>query len=90
MVMGFEKEILKAGNGSKPTAGKSVTVHCTGFGKNNDLKVPFWSTKDAGQKPFTFTIGQGQVIKAWDEGVMTMTVGEIARITATPDYGYGT
>lgn len=34
------------------------------FGKNRDLAVPFWSTKDAGQKPFTFTIGQGAVIKA--------------------------
>ena len=88
--MGFEKEIIKAGNGSQPTVGKSVTVHCTGYGKNNDLTVPFWSTKDPGQSPFTFTIGKGSVIKAWDEGVMTMSVGEIARITATPDYGYGT
>ena len=34
------------------------------FGKNNDLKVPFWSTKDPGQQPFSFTIGQGAVIKA--------------------------
>ena len=67
--MGFEKEILKAGNGTKPTAGKPVTVHCTGYGKDRDLTKPFWSTKDPGQKPFTFTIGQGQVIKAWDEGI---------------------
>jgi len=89
------------------------------FGKNRDLAVPFWSTKDAGQKPFTFTIGQGAVIKArsaarhrsaqhtvqppprasrsvspdyrplmqaWDEGVATMQIGEVAKITATPDY----
>ena len=53
------------------------------------LQVPFWSTKDPGQKAFSFTIGLGQVIKAWDEGVMTMTVGEVARIKCTPDYGYG-
>jgi hypothetical protein len=36
-----------------------------GFGKNGDLKAPFWSTKDAGQEPFTFVIGRGKVIKGW-------------------------
>ena len=77
------------------------------YGKNRDLAVPFWSTKDAGQKPFTFVIGRGNVIKAWDEGVLGagrsllarsllseprnagMTLGEQAKITATPDYAYG-
>ena len=78
---------MKAGNGAKPVAGREVTVHCTGYGKNGDLSVPFWSTKDPGQKAFSFTIGQGSVIKAWDEGVMTMCVGEVARIKCTPDYG---
>jgi FKBP-type peptidyl-prolyl cis-trans isomerase len=42
--------------------------------------VPFWSTKDPGQKPFAFQIGLGKVIKAWDEGVATMKVGEKAMI----------
>lgn len=70
--MGFEKKILKEGLGAFPTAGKRVTVHCTGFGKDRDLSKKFWSTKDPGQQPFTFTIGRGEVIKGWDEGVMTM------------------
>ena len=70
--MGFEKTIIKEGTGSKPTAGKEVTVHCTGYGKNGDMNAKFWSTKDVGQEPFTFKIGRGQVIKGWDEGVMTM------------------
>eukprot|EP00286_Rhodomonas_abbreviata_P006133 CAMPEP_0181332766 /NCGR_PEP_ID=MMETSP1101-20121128/25294_1 /TAXON_ID=46948 /ORGANISM="Rhodomonas abbreviata, Strain Caron Lab Isolate" /LENGTH=73 /DNA_ID=CAMNT_0023442483 /DNA_START=19 /DNA_END=236 /DNA_ORIENTATION=- len=73
--MGFDKQVLKEGSGEKPTKGKNVTVHCTGFGKNGDLKEKFWSTKDAGQEPFTFQIGMGQVIKGWDEGVMSMSLG---------------
>eukprot|EP01105_Mastigella_eilhardi_P019461 TRINITY_DN4579_c0_g1_i2.p1 TRINITY_DN4579_c0_g1~~TRINITY_DN4579_c0_g1_i2.p1 ORF type:complete len:130 (+),score=31.07 TRINITY_DN4579_c0_g1_i2:54-392(+) len=87
--MGFTKQLIKAGSGAKPAKGQTVTVQCTGFGKNNDLNVPFWSTKDAGQKPFTFQIGLGKVIKGWDEGVMSMQLGEVARLTCTPDYGYG-
>lgn len=70
--MGFEKEVLREGSGPNPTAGRNVTVHCTGYGKNGDLSVAFWSTKDPGQQPFTFRIGLGQVIKGWDEGVMSM------------------
>lgn len=70
--MGFEKVIIREGDGSKPVKGREVTVHCTGYGKNNDLNVPFWSTKDPGQKPFSFAIGLGNVIKGWDECVMTM------------------
>ncbi|KAI8532348.1 hypothetical protein RHMOL_Rhmol11G0207700 [Rhododendron molle] len=88
--MGVQKEILAAGTGPKPAAGQDVTVHCTGFGKDGDLSQKFWSTKDPGQKPFTFKIGQGTVIKGWDEGVMGMQVGEIARLTCSPDYAYGT
>jgi len=87
--MGFQKQVIREGNGPSPRAGQTVTVHCTGYGKNNNLSMPFWSTKDPGQKPFSFQIGLGRVIKAWDEGVATMKIGEIARITATPDYAYG-
>ncbi|KAF8411377.1 hypothetical protein HHK36_003926 [Tetracentron sinense] len=46
-------------------------------------------TKDPGQKPFTFQIGQGSVIKGWDEGVMGMQVGEVAHLQCSPDYAYG-
>eukprot|EP01034_Spumella_vulgaris_P037401 gene37401-46143_t len=75
--MGFEKEVLQAGSGAAPTKGKEVTVHCTGYGKNGDLNVKFWSTKDPGQVPFSFKIGLGQ------------TLGEKARLTCSPDYAYG-
>jgi FKBP-type peptidyl-prolyl cis-trans isomerase len=47
------------------------------------------STKDPGQKTFSFTIGRGEVIKGWDEGVAQMQVGEFATLTVSSDYGYG-
>ena len=87
--MGFTKTILTPGNGATPTKGQTVTVHCTGYGKNRDLGVKFWSTKDPGQEPFSFKVGLGQVIKGWDESVIDMQLGEVARIECTPDYGYG-
>ncbi|KAL6202329.1 hypothetical protein ACLB2K_026037 [Fragaria x ananassa] len=87
--MGVEKQVLKAGTGPKPVAGQNVTVHCTGYGKDGDLNQKFWSTKDPGQQPFTFRIGQGSIIKGWDEGVLGMQVEEVARLRCSPDYAYG-
>ncbi|ETV64658.1 peptidyl-prolyl isomerase FKBP12 [Aphanomyces astaci] len=87
--MGVTKEILTEGNGQKPAKGAQVTVHCTGYGKDRDLSKKFWSTKDAGQQPFAFQVGLGQVIKGWDEGVLSMSLGESAKLTCSPDYAYG-
>mmetsp|Transcript_9077 Transcript_9077/g.15415 ORF Transcript_9077/g.15415 Transcript_9077/m.15415 type:complete len:131 (+) Transcript_9077:18-410(+) len=87
--MGFTNTILRAGTGAMPRRGQEVTVHCTGYGKNNNLAEKFWSTKDPGQQPFTFAVGLGQVIKGWDEGVIGMQLGEIAKIHCSPDYAYG-
>ncbi|XP_065872193.1 peptidyl-prolyl cis-trans isomerase FKBP12 [Euphorbia lathyris] len=87
--MGVEKQLIRAGLGRKPTVGQTVTVHCTGFGKNGDLSKVFWSTKDLTEKPFTFKIGMGNVIKGWDEGVLGMELGELARLRCSPDYAYG-
>lgn len=48
------------------------------------------STKDPGQKPFTFQVGLGKVIAGWDEGCLTMCQGEIAKLTIPAQKGYGT
>ena len=48
----------------------------------------FDSSRDRGQ-PFSFVIGKGQVIRAWDEGIASMKVGERAELTCSPDYAYG-
>lgn len=62
-----------------------MTVHYTGTLESGSK---FDSSRDRGQ-PFVFTIGVGQVIKAWDEGVATMKVGERAVLKAQPSAGYG-
>jgi len=87
--MGIEKTVLREGTGRFPTRGEEVTVNCVGYGKNGDLNVKFWSTKDHGQKPFTFKVGMGKVIRGWDEGVMGMRLNESARLRCSPDYAYG-
>lgn len=65
--MGVQRNVLTEGTGAHPEPGQKVTVHCTGYVEATGKK--FWSTKDPGQSTFSFTIGRGQVIKGWDEGV---------------------
>ena len=73
------------GTGDSPKKGQQVTVHYTGRLTNGQK---FDSSVDRGQ-PFAFTIGVGQVIKGWDEGVMSMKVGGKRTLTIPPDLGYG-
>jgi peptidylprolyl isomerase len=73
------------GKGASPTAGKQVKVHYTGTLENGKK---FDSSVDRNE-PFSFTIGVGQVIKGWDEGVMTMKVGGKRKLTIPAKLGYG-
>mmetsp|Transcript_2449 Transcript_2449/g.4936 ORF Transcript_2449/g.4936 Transcript_2449/m.4936 type:complete len:110 (-) Transcript_2449:87-416(-) len=85
--MGVEKEVLKAGDGANfPKKGDTVTMHYTGTLSGNGKK--FDSSVDRGQ-PFQTKIGVGQVIRGWDEGVPTMSLGEKAILRMTSDFGYG-
>ena len=65
--------------------GSKVKVHYTG--KLDDGTV-FDSSVTRGQ-PFDFTVGVGQVIKCWDEGVTQLCKGQKAILNCPPDYGYG-
>lgn len=76
---------LVVGKGASPVAGKRVKVHYTGTLPNG---IKFDSSVDRNQ-PFEFVIGKGQVIKGWDEGVMTMKVGGKRKLIIPPQLGYG-
>lgn len=81
----------EAGEGELPTRGKKVEVHYTGYlaGEGMQRGKKFDSSVDRGQ-PFTFTIGVGQVIKGWDEGVAKMKKGTKSTLIIPPELGYGT
>ncbi len=70
---------------SPPLAGKTVSVHYTG--KFPDGKV-FDSSISRGE-PISFPLGQGRVIKGWDEGIALMKVGGKAQLIIPPELGYG-
>lgn len=82
---GLKYIILEEGQGDKPKKGQKVKVHYTG--KLEDGSV-FDSSVQRGV-PIEFTLGVGQVIKGWDEGIADMKVGEKRQLIIPPDLGYG-
>ena len=82
---GLKYEDLKVGTGAQPKTGQVVVVHYTGWLTDG---TKFDSSVDRG-RPFEFPLGQGRVIKGWDEGVASMKVGGKRRLTIPPALGYG-
>ena len=82
---------VKVGTGTEATNGRSVTVHYTGWLYNetaaNHHGSQFDSSRD--KQPYTFTLGAGQVIKGWDQGVLGMKVGGQRTLIIPPSLGYG-
>ena len=75
----------QVGTGTEAQAGKTVSVHYTGWLLDG---TKFDSSKDRNQ-PFSFPLGRGEVIKGWDEGVAGMKVGGKRTLVIPPDLGYG-
>lgn len=84
-VEGLEINVVEKGVGDSVKTGDSINVHYVG--KLEDGKV-FDSSRDR-NKVFNFTVGDGDVIKGWEKGVIGMKVGEIRVLTISPELGYG-
>jgi FKBP-type peptidyl-prolyl cis-trans isomerase FkpA len=89
---GLQYDDTTLGSGAEASAGQRVKVHYTGWlydptAKDNRGRK-FDSSKDRND-PFVFGLGQGQVIRGWDEGVQGMKVGGTRVLTIPPELGYG-
>ncbi|CAK6951128.1 peptidyl-prolyl cis-trans isomerase FKBP4 [Scomber scombrus] len=83
---GVLKLVKREGTGTElPMTGDKVFVHYVGTLLDGTL---FDSSRDRGER-FSFELGKGQVIKAWDIGVATMKVGEVSQLICKPEYAYG-
>ncbi len=82
---GLKYRDIQVGTGATPTAGQTVNVHYTGTLTDG---TKFDSSRDR-NRPFSFKLGVGQVIKGWDEGLSTMKVGGRRLLVIPPELGYG-
>ncbi len=87
-----QSRIVRNGYGRTVEAGDSLSVHTTGW--LHDESMPdsrgekFWSSLDEGER-LEFTLGAGQMIKGWDQGIPGMLIGEIRELTIPSNLAYG-
>ena len=86
MSNGLVIEDVKIGDGQEVEKFNIVTVNYTGLLEDG---TKFDSSLNPGRSPFRFTVGAGQVIKGWDEGLMGMKVNGKRKLTIPPELGYG-
>ncbi|HXG54048.1 MAG TPA: FKBP-type peptidyl-prolyl cis-trans isomerase [Vicinamibacterales bacterium] len=87
----YSQTDLRVGTGADATSGKRLTVNYTGWlysAGAADNKGARFDSSD-GRAPFQFTLGAGQVIRGWDQGVAGMKVGGQRRLVLPPDLAYG-
>jgi peptidylprolyl isomerase len=79
----------KIGTGATPRTGQTAVVHYTGWLSNNGAKGQKFDSSVDRNEPFEFPLGQGRVIKGWDEGVASMKIGGKRTLIVPPQLGYG-
>jgi FKBP-type peptidyl-prolyl cis-trans isomerase FkpA len=88
----LQKNDVKSGSGAEATAGRTVSVHYTGWlysaSAPDHHGAKFDSSRDRNE-PFSFALGGGQVIPGWDQGVAGMKVGGQRTLIIPPALGYG-
>ena len=82
---GLKYYIIEESEGEMPKKGQTVHVHYTGYLESGAKFDSSWDR----MRPFNFPLGQGRVIKGWDEGIGLMKVGEKARFVIPSNLGYG-
>lgn len=82
---GLQYQDIEIGTGQEVQTGDTVTVHYNGYLEDGSK---FDSSVDRGQ-PFSFTVGTGNVIAGWDEGLVGMKVGGVRKLIIPPELGYG-
>ena len=84
--MGVDVNVLAEGEGEVAKVGDVLTVNYVGSFEDGTV---FDTSLAEGREPFEFTLGAGQVIQGWDQGVVGMKVGEKRLLTIPPELGYG-
>lgn len=87
----FSRTDVRVGDGAEAVSGSALTVHYTGWlfdgAKPEQKGLQFETSR--GSDPFTFTLGAGQVIAGWDQGLVGMKVGGLRRLVIPPSLAYG-
>jgi FKBP-type peptidyl-prolyl cis-trans isomerase len=82
---GVKIEDVEIGKGPAVKEGDTVTVHYTGELRNGKV----FDSSLARQKPFVFKVGEGTVIKGWEQGVIGMRAGGVRKLVIAPELAYG-
>lgn len=86
---GLMYEVINPGTSKKLSKGQRVYVHYTGWLNDNGQPGKKFDSSFDRNTPFDFTLGAGNVIRGWDEGVALMTIGSKFRFVIPPALGYG-
>ncbi len=87
---GLAYEVINHGQGNdSPKPGQTVVVHYTGWLDNAGVQGKKFDSSVDRNKPFSFKLGIGEVIRGWDEGVLGMRKGEKRKLIIPASLGYG-